>query len=72
MEIHKFLYLYKESKEIYHLRGAIKLTVEKLVAIFLNTLGYWFGNRIVQDRFQHSGKTIIFYLCFNGCFKNDD
>jgi hypothetical protein len=28
------------------------------VATFLNTLGHGFGNRIVQERFQHSGETV--------------
>jgi hypothetical protein len=51
MEIHVFLYLYKELKEIYHLRGTRKLTVEKLIAMFLNTLGHEFDNIIVQERF---------------------
>jgi hypothetical protein len=47
MEIHVFLYLCKELKEKYHLRGTKKLTVEELVVMFLNTLGHEFGNRIV-------------------------
>jgi hypothetical protein len=51
MEIHVFLYLCKELKERYHQRGVRKLTIKEFVAMFLNTLGYWFGNRIVQDRF---------------------
>jgi hypothetical protein len=58
MEIHVFLYLCKELKERYHLRCTRKLTAEELVAIFLNTLGHWFGNRIVQEMFQHLGKTV--------------
>jgi hypothetical protein len=58
MEIHVFLYLCKELKERYHLKGTRKLTVEELVVMFLNTLGYGFMNRIVQERFQHSGKTV--------------
>ena len=53
MEIHVFFYLCKELKEIYHLRGTRKLTVEELVAMLLNTLGHGFGNRIVQEMFQH-------------------
>jgi hypothetical protein len=58
MEIQVFLYLCKELKERYHLRDTRKLTVEELVAIFLNTLGHVYGNRIVQEMFQHSGETI--------------
>jgi hypothetical protein len=58
MEIHVFIYLCKELKEKYHLRGTRKLTVEELVAMFLSTLGHGFGNRIVQERFQHSGETV--------------
>jgi hypothetical protein len=56
--IYLFLYLCKELKERYHLRGIKKLTIEELVAIFLNTLGHGFGNIIVQKMFQHSGETI--------------
>jgi hypothetical protein len=58
MEIHVFLYLCKELKEIYHLRGTRKLTVEELVAMFFITLGHRFGSRIVQERFQHLRETI--------------
>jgi hypothetical protein len=58
MEIYVFLYLCKELKENYHLRGTRKLTVEELVAMSLNTLGHEFGNRIVQEKFQHSGETV--------------
>jgi hypothetical protein len=58
MEIHIFLYLCKELKKIYHLRGTRKLIVEELVAIFLNILSHGFGNRIMQERFQHSGETV--------------
>ena len=53
MKIYVFLYLCKELKEKYHLRGTRKLTVEELVTMFLNTLGHGFRNRIVQERFQH-------------------
>jgi transposase len=45
-------------KEIYHLRDTKKLTVEELVAMFFNTIGNGFRNRIVQERFQHSGETV--------------
>jgi hypothetical protein len=47
MEIHVFLYLCKELKERYYLRGTRKLIVEELVAMFFITLGHGFGNRIV-------------------------
>jgi hypothetical protein len=58
MEIHVFIYLCIELKERYHLRDIRKFTVEELVAMFLNTLGHGFKNRIVQERFQHSRETI--------------
>jgi hypothetical protein len=57
MKISVFLYLCKELKEIYHLRGTRKL-IEELVAMFLNTLGRGFENRIVQERFQHLKETV--------------
>jgi hypothetical protein len=58
MEIHVFFYLCKELKEIYNLKGTRKLTVEEFVVIFLNILGHGFGNKIVQEMFQHSGETV--------------
>jgi site-specific recombinase XerC len=58
MEIYVFIYLCKELKERYHLRGIRKLIVEELVAMFLSTLGHRFGNRIVQERFQHLGEMV--------------
>jgi hypothetical protein len=58
MEIHVFIYLCKELKEKYYLKGTRKLTIEELVAMFLSTLGHGFGNRIVQEMFQHSGETV--------------
>jgi hypothetical protein len=45
-------------KEIYHLRDTRKLTVEESVAMFLNTIGNGFRNRIVQEMFQHSGEIV--------------
>jgi hypothetical protein len=50
--------LCKELKEIYNLKGTKKLIVEKFVAMFLNILGYGFVNRIMQEMFQHLGKTV--------------
>ena len=58
MEIYVFIYLCKELKKRYHLKGTRKLTVEELMAMFFSTLGHEFGNRIVQERFQHSGETV--------------
>jgi hypothetical protein len=58
MKIHVFIYLCTELKERYHLRDTRKLTVEKLMIMFLKTLSHGFGNRIVQERFQHSRETI--------------
>jgi hypothetical protein len=54
--------LCKELKQRYYLRGTRKLTVEELVAMFLSTLRHGFGNRIVQERFQHSGETVSKYF----------
>jgi hypothetical protein len=58
MEIHVFIYLCKELNKRYHLRGTRRLTIEELVTMFLSTLGQGFGNRIVQESFQHSGETV--------------
>jgi hypothetical protein len=58
IKINVFFYLCKELKKIYHLKGTRKLTVEELMAMFFNTLGYEFGNRIVQKMFQHPRETV--------------
>jgi hypothetical protein len=62
MGVHIFIYLCKELNERYHLRGTRKLTVEELVAMFLSTLGHGFGNRILQERVQHSGEMVSRYF----------
>jgi hypothetical protein len=53
MKIYIFIYLCKELNEIYYLRGTRNIIVEEFVAMFFITLGHGFGNRIVQERFQH-------------------
>jgi hypothetical protein len=58
LEIHVFIYLCKELKERYHLKGTRKLTIKELVAMFLSILDHGFGNRIVQEMFQHSGEIV--------------
>ena len=32
--------------------------VQEMAAMFLTMVGHGVGNRIIQERFQHSGKTI--------------
>ena len=34
------------------------MRVQEMVAIFLNMVGHGLGNRMLQERFQHSGETI--------------
>ena len=49
-------------KDSHGLKGFRKISVEELVAMFLMILGYGFGNRMVQERFQHSKETISRYF----------
>jgi hypothetical protein len=62
IKIYVFIYLCKKLKEIYHLRGIRKLTIEEFVAIFFEYFRHKFGNRIVQESFQHSGETVNRYF----------
>lgn len=41
-----------------HSSKARHMPLEKALAIFLTTLGHGFSNRMVQERFQHSSKTV--------------
>ncbi|XP_042960172.1 uncharacterized protein LOC122295163 [Carya illinoinensis] len=58
MEKYIFHALCKELNERYNLTGTQNITIEEMVGIFLITLGHGFGNRMAQERFQHSGETI--------------
>ncbi|XP_054790807.1 uncharacterized protein LOC129296238 [Prosopis cineraria] len=40
------------------LKKSKKMGVEEMVGMFLNTVGHGVGNRMIQERFQHSGETV--------------
>ncbi|KAK3221513.1 hypothetical protein Dsin_008538 [Dipteronia sinensis] len=58
MEKHVFLKLCKLLSESYCLKRAKNISLVETVAMFLITLGLGLGNRMVQERFQHSGETV--------------
>ena len=58
MEKHVFLRLCAVLREKRFLEDSRYVCVEEQVAIFLVTIGQNHKNRILQDRFQHSGETI--------------
>ncbi|KAM3266436.1 putative nuclease HARBI1 [Capsicum annuum] len=47
------------------------MTIEEMVAMFLMVLGHGVGNRMIQERFQHSGETVSrhFHHVLYGCSK---
>ncbi|KAL3720048.1 hypothetical protein ACJRO7_004959 [Eucalyptus globulus] len=42
----------------YGLKGTINIDVAEMLGLFLYILGHNIGNRLAQERFQHSGETI--------------
>ncbi|KAJ8752292.1 hypothetical protein K2173_003928 [Erythroxylum novogranatense] len=58
MEKDVFIKLCKLLNESYGLKKGTEVTIEEAVAMFLITLGHGLCNRMVQERFQHSGETI--------------
>ncbi|XP_059312579.1 uncharacterized protein LOC132063865 [Lycium ferocissimum] len=67
MSVGCFLQLVDEMKTRGLLTDSRTVRVEEQLAIFLFTLAYNERNRVVQNRFQHSGETISRY--FNKCLK---
>ncbi|KAK2638093.1 hypothetical protein Ddye_025888 [Dipteronia dyeriana] len=46
----------------YGLRGSRRMNAIEILVIVLHILGYGVGNRLVQERFQHSGETVSRYF----------
>jgi hypothetical protein len=40
-----------------------RVSIEERLAMFLYTVGQNASNRVVQERFQHSGETVSRYMC---------
>ncbi|KAI3445219.1 hypothetical protein Pfo_001884 [Paulownia fortunei] len=58
MEKHLFLRLANELRQINLLNDSREVSFEEQLAIFLMTIGHDERNRMLQERFQHSGETI--------------
>ena len=58
MEKHVFQGFCRELTENYGLSRTRNVSIEEMVAMFLITLGHGLGNRMIQERFQHSGETV--------------
>jgi len=61
MEKHVFNLLCIELVEL-GLKSSNRMTVEEMVAMFLVVVGHGVGNRMIQERFQHSGETVSRYF----------
>ena len=53
------------------LKSTKHMGVKEIVAMFLHVLGHGVGNRIIQERFQHSSETISrqFHRVLGACLK---
>ncbi|KAL0545145.1 hypothetical protein IC582_020291 [Cucumis melo] len=58
MEKHIFQKLLVVLEQQYNFTKAKRMPLEEALAMFLITLGHGFSNRMVQERFQHSGETV--------------
>lgn len=58
MDKHVFLKLSDTLRERNILRDTPGVNIEEQLAIFLNVVGHNERNRVIQERFQHSGETI--------------
>ncbi|TXG46933.1 hypothetical protein EZV62_026227 [Acer yangbiense] len=56
-----FFRLCNDLETNYGLRGSRRMSVIEILGIFLHILGHGVGNRLVQERFQHSGETVRKY-----------
>ncbi|XP_024641527.2 uncharacterized protein [Medicago truncatula] len=70
MEKHIFHKLCHELVE-HDLKSSKHMGVEEMVAMFLVVVGHGVGNRMIQERFQHSGETVSrhFYRVLHACLK---
>lgn len=62
METHVFIAFCEALKEHGGLKHSRYLTVQEQVCIFLLAIGHNIRNRVIQERFQHSGETISKYF----------
>lgn len=58
MEKHVFTELLMTLNQNYDLKSSSDMPLEEALAMFLITLGHGLTNRMIQERFQHSGETV--------------
>ncbi|CAJ2632671.1 unnamed protein product [Trifolium pratense] len=70
MEKHFFNKLCTELLE-HGLKSSKRMRVEEIVAMFLVVVGHGVGNKMIQERFQHSGETVSrhFHRVLHACLK---
>ncbi|KAK3204547.1 hypothetical protein Dsin_018593 [Dipteronia sinensis] len=57
-----FFRLCNDLETNYGLRDSRRMNAIEILEIFLHILGHGVGNRLVQERFQHSGETVTRYF----------
>ena len=58
MEKHVFLNLLEILTKRYGLKEGFDVPLTKTLAMFLTTMGHGLSNRMIQERFQHSGESV--------------
>ncbi|XP_062099963.1 uncharacterized protein LOC133805828 [Humulus lupulus] len=62
MEKDVFIKLCDELEANYGFKGSERMCALEILGMFLFTLGHGAGNRLTQERFQHSGETVSRYF----------
>ncbi|XP_062080978.1 uncharacterized protein LOC133785779 [Humulus lupulus] len=62
MEKDVFIKLCYELEANYGFKGSKRMCALEILGMFLFTLGHGAGNRLTQERFQHSGETVSRYF----------
>ncbi|KAH9721346.1 DDE Tnp4 domain-containing protein [Citrus sinensis] len=62
MEKDVFFRLCNELEINYGLKGSRRVSTTEVLGMFLHTIGHGVGNRLAQERFQHSGETVSRYF----------
>ena len=58
MEKHVFMNLLETLTKRYGLKEGFDMPLIEVLAMFLTTIGHGLSNRMIQERFQHSGKSV--------------
>ena len=58
MEKHVFMNLLETLTKRYGLKEGFDVPLTEALAIFLTTIGHGLSNRMIQERFQHSDKSV--------------